>query len=249
MLKLATKPAKSLIRRVFMAYGFNIVPQHRKLFPRDPSLPEPFAALTLSGETLHQLLHHFAFTTVLDVGAGEGVHAAIMRDHGKTVTELDFGKSVYFQKRNDGNNAVVCGDFLEFVPEERFDCIWASHVLEHQPNPGAFINHCIAITRDDGILAITVPPRKDAIVGGHLTLWNAGLLLYQLVFAGLDCREAAVRTYGYNVSVIVRKARRPAVELDYDHGDIDRLAPYLPPGCAEGFDGCIREMNWRGGTA
>ena len=62
-----------------------------------------------------------------------------------------------------------------------------------------------SILKEGGVLAITVPPLKNEIVGGHLSLWNSGILLYQLVVAGFDCREAIVKKYGYNISVIVKK--------------------------------------------
>jgi hypothetical protein len=85
--------------------------------------------------------------------------------------------------------------------------VWCSHVLEHQPNAGLFLAKLIRDCRDGGILAITVPPAKTEIVGGHVSLWNAGLLLYRLALTGIDCRDARVKTYGYNVSVIVRASR------------------------------------------
>ena len=97
---------------------------------------------------------------------------------------------------------------------------------------------------DNGILAITVPPLKHEIVGGHLTLWNAGLLLYNLVFAGLDCKNASIYSYGYNVSVIVRRQLRKEVKISYDSGDITEFKEYLPEFCHEGFNGKVKKWNW-----
>ena len=116
--------------------------------------------------------------------------------------------------------------------------------LEHQPDPGTFIRRCIDLTTDNGVICITVPPLKNKIVGGHLTLWNAGLLLYQLVFNGLDCRHASICTYGYNVTIIVKKKIRKNLELDYDNGDIRRLKEFFPSFVDEPFDGIIKKWNW-----
>ncbi len=146
----------------------------------------------LALEALNKVLE-MDFETVLDIGSGSGQHAYEFRKHGKEVTTIDLSEP-----------ADYVGDYMKvFVPYH--DCIWASHVLEHQRDPGLFLEKCYRDLKDDGILAITVPPRKDAIVGGHVTLWNAGLLLYNLVLAGFDCSKASVKTYGYNVSVVVRK--------------------------------------------
>jgi SAM-dependent methyltransferase len=124
------------------------------------------------------------------------------------------------------------------------DAIWCCHVLEHQRNVGAFLEKCYRDLRLGGWLAITVPPMKPEIVGGHLTLWNAGLLLYNLILAGFDCREASVKTYDYNVSVIVRKSPAFIPELKMDFGDIEALAHCFPVPVCNSFDGNIGSVNW-----
>ena len=103
------------------------------------------------------------------------------------------------------------------------------------------------VLRVNGVLAITVPPLKHQIVGGHVSLWNAGLLLYRLVLAGFNCRHAAVHTYDYNCSVIVR--RDPIdlhnIKLNNDAGDLETLAQYLPVKVVgDSFDGVISNLNW-----
>lgn len=118
------------------------------------------------------------------------------------------------------------------------------HVLQHQLDSGSFIRKCADPVKDDGVIAITVPPLKHKIVGGQLTLWNAGLLLYQMVFNGLDFRGTSVFTYSYNVSVIVRKRVGGKVDLTSDNGDITKLKDYFPNCVDEPFDGQISQWNW-----
>jgi SAM-dependent methyltransferase len=169
------------------------------------------------------------FHSVLDVGSG-GVHADILRDAGKDVTTINL------------YDADIVGNYLHY--DFKVDCIWASHVLEHQPNPNLFLQKCFRDLNDDGILAITVPPLKHDIVGGHVTLWNAGILLYQLILAGFNCVKASVKTYDYNISVIVRKRPFDMPELKMDFGDIETLNPYFPMLAYNGFNGEIKELNW-----
>lgn len=175
------------------------------------------------------------FKTVLDIGSGIGVHAELFREAGKEVTTISLVPPADFV-------GIEYTD-LQFG-DEKFGCIWASHVLEHQPNVNQFLKKCFSDLADGGILAVTVPPAKDQIVGGHLTLWNEGLLLYNLILAGFDCSEAMVGRYDYNISVIVRKKAVPETKLVMDKGDINTLAPYFPHDAREGFNGCLDPVNW-----
>lgn len=208
---------------------------------------EPFSSLPRAQEALQQLIMRYDFETVLDIGSGAGEHAKVLAHYGKKVTTIDFGTSYYALKQNNIPGSIKCvtGDFYSMNTDQRFDAIWASHVLEHQPNPGLFIQKCIELTKPNGLICITVPPLKHNIVGGHLTLWNAGLLLYNLVFNGLDCRSASILTSGSNITVIVKNVKRNKVELDWDKGDIDSLGEFFPPFAKESFDGRITEWNWK----
>jgi SAM-dependent methyltransferase len=144
-------------------------------------------------------------------------------------------------------------DYLEFRPAEPFDAIWASHVLEHQFDVGAFLRKCFADLREDGILCVTVPPLKHNLVGGHVSLFNQGTLVYNLILAGFDCSEARVSpTYAnapdqppYNISVLVRKRGCDLPKnLTCDAGDIERLAHLFPCPVAQNCDGRAIIANW-----
>jgi SAM-dependent methyltransferase len=201
-----------------------------------------FRAMRKSGLMIQHLIDDRAFTTVLDIGSGAGEQAAVLRRHGRQVTELDYGESPSFLGREDGG-AVIIGDFLQTRFEAPFDCVIASHVLEHQLNVNAFLKAMHASVREGGVVGISVPPLKHQIVGGHLTLWNAGLVLYNLVLAGFDCRNPWIRQYGYNISVVLEKRTIQPEGLVFDNGDIDRIAPFLPEGFGEGFNGDIRQFG------
>lgn len=212
-----------------------------------PNLDEEFSHLTLSAYSLQKLIRDYSFETVIDIGSGAGDHAKILHKYQKKVTALDFGTSIYAQKKANNYNEIehIELDFFAYEPSHKFDCLWASHVLEHQSNPGLFINKCMQLVKEDGIIAITVPPMEEYVMGGHLTNWNAGLLIYNLVFNGIDCSDCSIMSYGYNISVIVRNRKRSTANLTYDNGDITKLLQYFPK-CinADLFDGRIRKWNW-----
>lgn len=192
-------------------------------------------------QALSRLLDYCDVKRILDIGSGTGEHAAIMRGSGREVVTVSLEPPA---------------DYIEAYPGPRmfreFDAIWASHVLEHQPDVGVFLRRCFRDLRIDGLLAVTVPPAKPEIVGGHLTTWNAGLLLYNLIVAGFDCRDARVSgVYAsgpgyppYNISVIVRKRAAALPALRFDCGDIERLAKFFPCPVSQGFDGRLPDINW-----
>ena len=168
------------------------------------------------------------YHTVLDVGSGDGDHTRAFRAAGKQVTATDL--------RTDG-------DYL-LTDYPAHDLVWCSHVLEHQPNVGLFLDKVVRECVEGGLIAITVPPRKAQIVGGHVSLWNAGLLIYRLALAGLDCRDIAIRSYGYNISAIVHNNRVALPSLHHDSGDLELLRPYLPACIMDGQSGDFAEWNW-----
>lgn len=172
------------------------------------------------------------FDNVLDIGSGLGVHTAAFKRKGKEVASVSLLPP-----------ADHIGDYLQYICPH-YDCIWASHVLEHQRNVGEFLDKCYNDLKPGGILAITVPPAKASIVGGHLTHWNAGLLLYNLILAGFDCSKASVKAYGYNISVIVRKEEAVYENLIMDNGDIEKIAHLFPNDAYHGFNGEELECNW-----
>lgn len=194
--------------------------------------------MLFGNEAAVKLAKDYSFKTLLDIGSGppQGVNAAnFFKELAKDVTRQDI---------NPDYKPDILGDFNNVATDKLYDCIWCSHVLEHQLNPNFFLTKIFHTLKDGGVLAVTVPPAKHEIVGGHVTLWNAGLLLYNLILAGFDCKDAAVKSYGYNISVIVNKRTAILPELNYDAGDINALNEFFPLGVYEGFDGNIQEINW-----
>ena len=210
---------------------------------------EGYENVPFAEAALKKVIEDYEFNTVLDIGSGEGAHAELLLSKGKIVTCIDYGESVYFKKRRSSVCTIV-SDFCEYDFSEQYDCVWCSHVLEHQRNPGVFLEKIYEVLKEGGVLAITVPPAKDAVVGGHVSLWNSGILLYNLVLSGFDCSEAKVLCYGYNVSVVVEKKSFCMPRISYDSGDIRMLKQYFPEfvrrelGEKDSFIGKIYECNW-----
>jgi SAM-dependent methyltransferase len=202
-----------------------------------PAVAEPLKSL----QALEKLLSAYDFHTVLDVGCGTGCHWPFFHEAGKEVTGIDIGRMC---------SGVIVADYLRHEFDRQFDCLWLSHVLEHQLNVNLFLQKVFRDLKPGGILAVTVPPLKHNIVGGHVTLWNAGLVLYNLILAGFDCSHARVKRYGYNISVIVPKvpAAVPFERLYFDRGDIELVSRFFPRHprmkWEQSFRGDIAQLNW-----
>lgn len=185
-------------------------------------------------QALERFLMYPDVIRILDVGSGRGAHARNMAATGRSVVT---------------NSLIPPGDLIGpfealDLADESFDGVWMSHVLEHAENPGLFLRKAFSLLRADGVLAVTVPPLKHGIVGGHVNLFNTGLLLYRMILAGFDCSEARVGTYGYNVSVIVRKKAATLPALVMDRGDLEALSIFFPCQVTHGFDGRLSNINW-----
>jgi SAM-dependent methyltransferase len=180
----------------------------------------------------------YEFDSVLDIGSGSGEHADYFESSGSVVTRFDFGKSRAF---TDLNKKVILGNFLEYDFAKKYDLIWASHVLEHTIHPHEFLLKIKNTCSENGLIAITVPPAKPEFVGGHVSLWTPALLVYHLVLAGIDCSEAEVMVYGYNISIIVKNKPNNIniKDLYWDYYDLDRIKEYFPPNLIPSQDGSV----------
>jgi 2-polyprenyl-3-methyl-5-hydroxy-6-metoxy-1,4-benzoquinol methylase len=175
--------------------------------------------------------------TVLDVGSGGGQHAQAFRKNGSKVTCIDFGTSIYAENAENEGLEVIYADFNSYDSPVRYDLVWASHILEHQRNPGTFIERLVQACAEDGYVCITVPDPHRNLWGGHVSLWTPGLLAYNVVLCGVDLSEAKF-IRGSNEFSMLFKARRVPVpdDLHYDYGDLQKLAKYLPEGFTESSD-------------
>lgn len=181
-------------------------------------------------------------STVLDIGPGDGACMKDFRAAGHKPLGVGLDLESYGGK---GSLNIIEADYMEVaIPPDSLDAVWASHVLEHAPNKQAFIEKMFADLKPDGWLFVTVPPMKPQIVGGHVNLFNAGLLLYSLILGGFDCSRAKVKTIGYNIAVFVQKRAAVLPELRCDSGDIQKLAEFFPFPVKQGFNGDLAEVNW-----
>jgi SAM-dependent methyltransferase len=193
-------------------------------------------------EFLLSYTSRYEFDSILDIGPGSNCVATdYWLKEGKNVTSLDIEdyRNIQHPKHN-----FICGNFLSLNISEKFDAVYASHVLEHVQDTGLFLNKIRSILSDDGVLFIAVPPFKHNIVGGHVHVWNMGLLMYNLILCGFDVRNGRFIKHEYNIAGIVKKSDRKLPRLKFDNGDIESLSEFFPDGFSHGDSGDMSSWNW-----
>ena len=205
----------------------------------------------LRGEKILNKLLEMKFDNILDIGAGALEHTEVFINNNKIVDICDYGNSIYYNKRLKNIESKIrnkyIGDFNNIDFNNNYDAIWCSHILEHQVNVNLFLKKIHSLLKEDGYLSIIVPPRKPFIVGGHVSLWNAGLLIYNLILAGFDCsKECYVKQYDYNIGIIIKKKtiKELPKNISMDKGDIELLSQYFPFNVQHNFNGDIMEYNF-----
>lgn len=133
------------------------------------------------------------------------MHSKIFKEHNKKVTAIVGDGTCLFNQSNFKDIELIQKDFLETKFETKYDCVWASHILEHQLNIGIFLDKIFDVLEDDGYLAITVPPSEIVAGGGHLYCFTPSILIYHLILHGFDLTDMRLKQYDMNLSIICKK--------------------------------------------
>lgn len=151
-------------------------------------------------------------TTVIDVGCGAGRHAFEAYRRGADVIAFDQDadelRSVDTMLKamaeagevpNAASAKAVLGDALHLpYPDETFDCVIASEILEHIPQDDAAIAELIRVLKVGGTLAVSVPrwlPERVCWLlsdeyhsneGGHVRIYRANELRDKIISGGME---------------------------------------------------------------
>jgi len=96
---------------------------------------------------------------IMDIGCGPGDILYLLKKAGFDVYGLDISQHAVEAAHKNGLENVAQGmeDKLADYPDEFFDCIRGSHVIEHIPNPAKFLNLCRQKLKKDGSLILATP--------------------------------------------------------------------------------------------
>lgn len=86
----------------------------------------------------------------LDIGCREGFQSEKLKSIGYDVTSIDIEKCYEHCIVMDANRPLA-------FPDEYFDMIWCSEVIEHLYDPISFRNECHRLLKNGGVLILTTP--------------------------------------------------------------------------------------------
>ncbi len=151
---------------------------------------------------------------VLDLGCGFGRHAYEVLRHGGRVVACDLAMAELVEVRNTYAAMIAMGEVSDTVsatatagdatrlpfPDNTFDRIIASEVLEHVPDDHGALAELRRVLKPGGVLAATVPaffPERvcwalsddyhaPAEVGGHVRIYTKAELQVKMKLAGMQ---------------------------------------------------------------
>jgi 2-polyprenyl-6-hydroxyphenyl methylase/3-demethylubiquinone-9 3-methyltransferase len=108
-----------------------------------------------------QTIRPFAGLRILDVGCGAGLLTEPLARLGACVTGLDPAEEALAVARRRAEEQDLVIDYRAATVEElvgedgRFDLVSALEVVEHVPDPDAFLQGCVRLVRPDGALVLS----------------------------------------------------------------------------------------------
>lgn len=101
--------------------------------------------------------------TVLELGYGEGNFTEQLVERGFDVTVVDGSISLLNEAKKLHGNKLKCEHelFEEYSPKIKYDCILATHVLEHVDEPVLLLSKMKSWIKDNGIIVIIVPNKES----------------------------------------------------------------------------------------
>lgn len=106
---------------------------------------------------MHEVTREFTSPAILDVGCGTGMNFSVLSKFGDTVSSDSAGEALWFCKSRGLSGLVQSeGESLPFASSS-FDVVTALDVLEHCDNDLDAMGELLRVTKENGVLVITVP--------------------------------------------------------------------------------------------
>ena len=158
--------------------------------------------------------------SVLDVGCGTGTYLTVPLAHRFPATrfvgaDADRGTLAFARERYPLPNLDFC-EPEELIPDERFDVVIASEVLEHVEDPLAFLSSMRRYLKPTGRLVLTVPNGFGVFA----------------IAEGVDALLVLTRAYGFLSDLKRRWSKRmapdsPSAEPSSSGADTLAVSPHL----------------------
>jgi len=136
--------------------------------------------------------------SILDIGCATGALIASLRDKGWRVTGVEISPSAVYAKNErklDVRNVPL--EEINF-PENSFDVILASHLIEHLNEPKTFLEETYRILKNNGSLFITTPDISGFQSRLFGSRWRSAIFDHLYLFS-MRTLSKMLKTIGYKV--------------------------------------------------
>ena len=95
--------------------------------------------------------------SVLEIGGGAGRFTEHIVKRSKLCVSVDLSSSVYHNvSKNNKNLILLKADFLQLIPDKKFDIVFCRGVLQHTQNPINSILKLYNFVKDDGLVIFDI---------------------------------------------------------------------------------------------
>lgn len=108
-------------------------------------------------DRMRQLPPYVRAGRLLDIGCSCGYFMEVAAAHGFEVRGVEFSRSAIAAARPDVRARIVNGSLEDLPADERFDLISAFDLVEHVPDPAAFLQQCHARLVPGGTIVLSTP--------------------------------------------------------------------------------------------
>ncbi len=149
---------------------------------------------------------------LLDIGSGAGFLLDEAKKRGWEVTGIEMSKKLANYGAKNFKLNIINGDFLTIkLPEESFDAIVLSQVIEHLTDPERWLSRIKKLIKKDGVFALTTPNIESHLFNvqresfpylippEHVFYYGPTSLRMLLNRCGF--KKATFKTYGYPVDM------------------------------------------------
>jgi 2-polyprenyl-6-hydroxyphenyl methylase/3-demethylubiquinone-9 3-methyltransferase len=171
---------------------------------------------------------------LLDAGCGTGWFSKAACEKGANVFSMDLGEKLLQKVAEKCNSHRVVGSILEIpFPDNTFDYVISSEVIEHVPEPYKAIHEIYRVLKPGGIMVISTPNKF-----WKWTLWIANIFklrpyqglenwsgFFQLKKEVNKTGFTILKTCGVHIIPFVHPATYPI--NDFFHRWNDLLAPFM----------------------
>jgi 2-polyprenyl-3-methyl-5-hydroxy-6-metoxy-1,4-benzoquinol methylase len=149
--------------------------------------------------------------SLLDIGSSTGSFLLAAQRRKWAVAGVELSASAARISSELTGASVTVGTIADHDQAAAYDAVTAWEVLEHVPEPRAFVDSCVRLLRPGGVFAISVPnwrspwmkrsPHAHHWPPFHLTFWEREPLVTLLVEAGLVDVVVKEKPFAWNEEV------------------------------------------------